>query len=41
MESFVFRDRRRFDDLLLDSQGSPIPQGMQVTVNDGMSPIPD
>ena len=25
----------RFDDLLLDSQGSPIPQGMQVTVNDG------
>lgn len=25
----------RFDDLILDSQGSPIPQGMQVTVNDG------
>tara|TARA_B100001109_G_scaffold249982_1_gene242592 strand:+ start:198 stop:1994 length:1797 start_codon:yes stop_codon:yes gene_type:complete len=25
----------RFDDLLLDSQGSPIPQGMQVTVDDG------
>ena len=25
----------RFDDLLLDSQGSPIPQGIQVTVNDG------
>tara|TARA_B100001175_G_scaffold317752_1_gene336196 strand:+ start:38479 stop:41634 length:3156 start_codon:yes stop_codon:yes gene_type:complete len=25
----------RFDDLLLDSQGSPIPQGMQITVHDG------
>lgn len=25
----------RFDNLLLDSQGSPIPQGIQVTVHDG------
>lgn len=25
----------RFDNLLLDSQGSPIPQGIQITVNDG------
>ena len=25
----------KFDDLLLDSQGSPIPQGIQVTVHDG------